>query len=143
MLTVLIVKLVRLMDLHYTYTRLNVEDFQACKAFYQNVLGLSIKFEDDRDEYVEFDTGSVQITLFNRQKVTQFITRDAALSYDPYSARVVLSFLVSDLKTAIAQLQTQGVKFLNPPTNYPGRGFTSACFRDPDGNLIELAQIQS
>lgn len=131
------------MDLQYTYTRLNVEDFQACKAFYRDILGLAIKFEDDTDEYVEFDTGSVLLTLFNRQKVAQFISRDDALSYEPHSARVVLSFEVKDLKTAISQLQTQSVKFLNPPTNYPGRGFISSCFRDPDGNLIELAQIQS
>ena len=129
------------MNFRYIYTRLNVENFQACKAFYRDVLGLAIKFEDDMDEYVEFDTGSILISLFNRKKLTEFMTRDDALSYDRHSARVVLSFQVSNLDDAIAYLQTHSVEMLNPPTSYPDRGFISTCFRDPDGNLIELEQM--
>ena len=129
------------MNFQYIYTRLNVENFQACKAFYRDVLGLSIKFEDDMDEYVEFDTGSICITLFNRKKLAEFITKDESLSYDAHSARVVLSFQVGDVEEAIAYLQTLGVDILNPSTNYPDRGFISTCFRDPDGNLIELEQV--
>ena len=129
------------MNFQYIYTRLNVENFPACKAFYRDVLGLSIKFEDDRDEYVEFDTGSICITLFNRKKLTEFITKDKSLTYDTHSARVVLSFQVGNVEEAIAYLQTHGVEILNPSTNYPDRGFISTCFRDPDGNLIELEQV--
>ena len=129
------------MQFQYTYTRLNVENFPACKAFYRDVLGLSIKFEDDMDEYVEFDAGSVRITLFDREKLPEFITRDSDLNYDPHSARVVLSFQVSNIEAAIAHLQTHHVELLNPPTDYSDRGFISTCFRDPDGNLIELEQV--
>lgn len=129
------------MQLKYTYTRLNVENFQACKAFYRDALGLSIKFEDDMDEYVEFDTGSTPITLFNREKLADFITRDGALNYDAHSARVVLTFQVEDLEAAIAHLKTFQVELLNPPTGYPDRGFVSTCFRDPDGNLVEMEQL--
>ena len=129
------------MNLEYMYTRLNVKNFQVCKAFYQNVLGLSTKFEDDMDEYVEFDTGSVLITLFNREKLPDFIGREEELDYDPQSAKVVLSFKVQNLKAAIAHLKSHGVEMLNPPTDYPDRGFISTCFRDPDGNLIELEQM--
>ncbi|MGB7414184.1 MAG: VOC family protein, partial [Thermosynechococcaceae cyanobacterium] len=67
------------MDFRYTYTRLNVENFQACKAFYRDVMGLSIKFEDDMDEYVEFDANSIRITLFNRKKLTDFIPTSESL----------------------------------------------------------------
>ena len=129
------------MRFQYIYTRLNVENFQDCKAFYRDVLGLSIKFEDDRDEYVEFDTGAICITLFNRKKLDEFITKDRYLTYDTHSARVVLSFQVGNVEEAIAHLQTHGVEILNPSTNYPDRGFISTCFRDPDGNLIELEQV--
>lgn len=129
------------MHFRYIYTRLNVENFQACKAFYRDVMGLSIKFEDDMDEYVEFDTDSVRITLFNRQKLGDFIPKSESLSYDDHSAQIVLSFQVSSLEDAIAHLQSHDIELLAPPTNYPDRGFLSTCFRDPDGNLIELEQV--
>ena len=129
------------MQLEYIYTRLNVENYLDCKAFYRDVLGLPIKFEDDMDEYVEFDTGSTRITLFNRNKLSDFITRESSLNYDAHSARVVLSFKVSDVRDAVRYLQNLQIEILNPPTGYPDRGIISACFRDPDGNLIELEQM--
>ncbi|WP_017324559.1 VOC family protein [Synechococcus sp. PCC 7336] len=129
------------MHFQYIYTRLNVENFQTCKAFYRDVLKLSIKFEDDMDEYVEFDAGSIRITLFNRKKLAGFITRDDSLNYDTHSARVVLSFQVGNMEEAIAYLRARDIAILNPPTSYPDRGFISTCFRDPDGNLIELEQM--
>ncbi len=129
------------MNLQYTYTRLNVEDFVACKNFYRDVLGLKIKFEDDTDEYVEFDAGSVSITIFNRAKLSEFVTSAETIEYNAHSGRVVLSFSVRNMDEAIAHLKQHGVELLNPPTGYPGRGFISTCFRDPDGNLIELEQM--
>ena len=129
------------MQFRYIYTRLNVENFQACKAFYRDVLGLGIKFEDDQDEYVEFDTGSTRISLFNREKLTDFIPATEDLSYDTHSAQTVLSFQVRDMEEAVGYLKGHGVTLLNPQTNYPDRGFISTCFRDPDGNLIELEQM--
>lgn len=129
------------MDFRYTYTRLNVENFQACKSFYQEVMGLNIKFEDDMDEYVEFDANAIRLTLFNRKKLTDFIPTSEPLSYDPHNAQVVLSFQVQNLDDAIAYLKSHGVEILAPATNYPDRGFLSTCFRDPDGNLIELEQM--
>lgn len=129
------------MELQYVYTRLNVENFQACKAFYRDILGLAIALEDDMDEYVEFATGAVRITLFNRAKVSDFIPRSEPKSYDPTSARVVLAFQVKDLEAAVSELRKRSVEIINAPTNYPDRGFMSACFRDPDGNLIGLEQI--
>lgn len=131
------------MDFEYFYTRLNVENFPACKAFYHEALGLRIEFENELDEYVEFATGAVRISLFNRQKMDDFVPREeyAALAYHPRSARVVLSFKVTNLDEAIAHLKKHDVEILNPPTDYPDLGFIGACFRDPDGNLIELEQV--
>lgn len=129
------------MHFKYIYTRLNVKNFEACKAFYRDILGLKIKFEDDMDEYVEFDTGSAHITLFNREKLGEFISADEPLNFDAQSGRVVLSFQVNNLEEVVAYLKGHNIELLNTPTNYADRGFISTCFRDPDGNLIELEEM--
>ncbi|MGB3402836.1 MAG: VOC family protein [Microcoleaceae cyanobacterium] len=130
------------MNFRYVYTRLNVENFKECKTFYQDVLGFNIKFEDEQDEYVELDTGHILITLFNREKLGEFIAEQDSLTYDKNSARIVLAFQVPNLEEATTYLQSKGIEMLNVPTNYPDRGFISTCFRDPDGNLIELEEMR-
>ncbi|MGF1535819.1 MAG: VOC family protein [Elainellaceae cyanobacterium] len=129
------------MEFKYTYTRLNVDNFEVCKAFYRDVLGLTICFEDAMDEYVEFDTGSTKISLINREKLPQFVGRDEPLKFAAIDTSVALTFVVNDLHGAIQYLTSKGVRMANEPTDFPDRGFISACFHDPDGNLVELEQM--
>lgn len=128
------------MQFTYTYTRLNVANFEVCKAFYRDVLGLAVRFEDGTDDYVEFDSGSTKISLINREKLPEFVGRDEPLNYAPNDASVALTFMVSNLDEAVAHLTSKGVAMANQPSNFPDRGFVSVCFHDPDGNLIELEQ---
>ena len=51
------------MNLKYVYTRLNVQDYVACKLFYQNVLGFKVSSANDAEEYAELDAGETKITL--------------------------------------------------------------------------------
>ena len=129
------------MKLKYKYTRLNVSNYEACKHFYQDVLGFKISFVDDNDEYAEFDTGETKITIFNRQGLSEFVGKDQQMSYDENYAGVVLTFMVDNLEEILEKLKAKGVSLINPPWNFSDRGFISTCFRDPDGNLIELEQI--
>ena len=131
------------MKFEYTYTRLNVANYRACKEFYQDVLGFEVVFADDKDEYTELATGQTKITIFNRQQLGTFVNSSEPVSYDPDYAGVVLSFKVSCLDDAIAHLKNKGVKMVKEPMNYPRWGFISAFFRDPDGNLIELEELNS
>ena len=131
------------MKFDYTYTRLNVADYQACKEFYSNVLGFEVVFADDKDEYAELSTGKTVITIFNRQNLGDFIGADEIVDYAPNYAGVVLSFQVFCLDEAISHLKAKGVKMVNEPLSFPMRGFITACFRDPDGNLIELQELSS
>lgn len=129
------------MTLKYKYTRLNVSNYEACKTFYQDVLGFNISFVDDNDQYAELDTGETKITIFNRRNLSEFVGSDRQMSYDENYAGVVLTFMVDNLEEMLKKLKSKGVELVNPPWNFPDRGFISACFRDPDGNLIELEEI--
>lgn len=129
------------MDFKYTYTRLNVANFDVCKTFYRDVLGLPVLFEDDMDEYIEFDTGSVKISLINRDKLPEYVGRGELLTYAPDDASTALTFVVNDIEAATAYLTSKGVRMVNQPANFPDRGFVSVCFHDPDGNLVELEQV--
>jgi catechol 2,3-dioxygenase-like lactoylglutathione lyase family enzyme len=135
------------MKLNYVYTHLNVENYLACKQFYQDVLGLKVSSSDDTEEYTEFDTGATKITLLNRTRLKDYVDSIETVTYNPQDAKIVLTFAVPNLDEAIAHLKSKGVEIVSNPWQHPqdglAGGFISACFRDPDGNLIELAQILS
>lgn len=129
------------MEFQYTYTRLNVSNFQACLQFYRDVLGFKVSYGAGED-YAELNTGNIQITLLRQQMLQEVMgSSDAAL--DGQSDRIALSFKVRDLDEAIQYLKSQGVQLINHPWAFPDWGFVSIFFRDPDGNLLEIQQLLS
>ena len=135
------------MNLKYICTRLNVENYADCKLFYQNILGFKVSLADDAEEYAELDAGATNITILNRARLKDYIDSIEAATYDRRDAKMILTFAVPDLDDAISQLKAKGVPMFSSPWQYPAEGLSggliSACFRDPDGNLIELEQILS
>lgn len=90
------------MKFDYCYTRLNVADYQACKQFYHEILGFEIIYVEDAEEYVESGTGQTLITIFNRQKLGDFVGYSETINYNSSNdAGVVLSFRVPNLDEAI------------------------------------------
>ena len=135
------------MNLKYICTRLNVENYLACKLFYQNVLGFKVFLDDDAEEYTELDTGATKITIVNRSRLKDYIDSIESATYDRRNAKTILTFAVPDLDETIAQLKANGVSVFSSPWQHPAEGlaggFLTACVRDPDGNIIELEQILS
>jgi catechol 2,3-dioxygenase-like lactoylglutathione lyase family enzyme len=135
------------MNLKYIYTRLNVQNYPACKLFYQDVLGFKVSLADDDEEYAELDAGATKITILNRSRLKDYIDSIETATYDRHDAKIVLTFAVPDLDEAIAQLKAKGIPIFSSPWQHPEEGlaggFITACIRDPDGNLIELEQILS
>jgi catechol 2,3-dioxygenase-like lactoylglutathione lyase family enzyme len=136
------------MKLRYNYTRLNVENYAACKQFYQEVLGFEVGYANDASEYAELATGDTKITILNRDRLREFIGTKESIAYEPHEAKIVLTFTVNDLDEALARLKQHGIPLVNNPWQRMEDGLMqggsiTTCFRDPDGNLIELEQILS
>ena len=109
-------------------------DAARAKAFYRDTLGLTLLSEDDFA--VVFDANGTKI------RVTP--VRDIAIA-----GYTVLGWEVGDIDAAVAVLTGKGVVFERFPGlrqsdngvwDAPG-GARVAWFKDPDGNLLSLAQM--
>lgn len=113
--------LLRVWDVTFT-----VSDLERAANFYESVLGLQKKYQFST--YVGFDCGGVEIGL---------VPGDVA--GDRVGAPVV-DFLVQDVDEACRTLRERGVSFVKEPRDTPWGG-RIARFTDPDGNLLQLVQI--
>ena len=113
---------------------LTVASIDASLDFYERVLGMTRESFGDGRRAVAF--GSQKINL--HQAGREFEPK--SLSPTPGSGD--LCFVVSDLEAAIGQLRRCHVEIEEGPVKRTGaRGsMMSVYIRDPDANLIELAQ---
>ena len=128
------------MKFQYSYTRLYVQDCQACYRFYHDILGLEATFTSDIDTYVELTNGQVKLSLLNQNKIKEYLGTKTNFIFDQKSDRIALSFQVKDIEQACQYLKEKGVEIISPPWNILDWGIKLAMIRDPEGNLIELSQ---
>lgn len=104
-----------------------VSDLKKATRFYETTLGLEKKYEFA--SYVGFECGGVEIGLIPKPK-----------EQSSDSSSPTVEFLVDDVDRACADLKGKGVKFINElhDETWGGR---QASFKDPDGNILEVTQI--
>lgn len=129
------------MRFQFTHARLYVEDWQTCREFYEDILGLKEAFKSDIDHYVELTDGSVKISLLNRPELRRRFGRQSDLAFSQRHDSIALSFQVEDVEAAQAYLKSKGVEIVSPTWNFADWGIKAVLVRDPDGNLIELTQL--
>lgn len=118
---------------------LEVADLDRSVALYAGVLGLDLHVDD----HVGAGHGADDRWIGGRHAATSW-TDGAFLHFALYeakdapTARAQLAFRVEDLSAAHAAMTAAGVPVLHPPRAEPWG--TSARYRDPDGNTIELTQ---
>lgn len=112
----------RIWDITFT-----VVDLKRAVHFYEGVLGLSKKYHYENN-YAGFDCGGVEIGLVPG---TPSVEQEGAPCVD---------FLVDDVDKAYQMLKERGVSFNKKPHDTPWGG-RIAQFADPDGNLLQLVQI--
>ena len=113
---------------------LTVRDIEATLAFYQTALGMDVETFGEGRTTLKF--GSQKINLHQYGK--EFEPR--AESPTPGSGD--LCFITkTPLDEAIKHIQNQGVKIIEGPVDRTGAqgAIVSFYFRDPDSNLIEVA----
>ncbi|MEM3874630.1 MAG: VOC family protein [Candidatus Bathyarchaeia archaeon] len=104
-----------------------VSDLKKAAQFYEEILGLEKKYE--YSSYVGFECGGVEIGLIPKLK------KGERASLSPS-----VEFLVDDVEKFYKELKSKGVKFVKELHEEPWGG-KQATFTDPDGNILEIVQI--
>ena len=112
------------------------EDVEATKAFYQQVFGKNVFFEDANSAVFKF--GDTLINLLKVSEAPELIAPAKVASLEA-GARAVFTIQVDDVDAMCEQLTARGVKLLNGPVDRPW-GIRTASFRDPSGHIWELAK---
>jgi catechol 2,3-dioxygenase-like lactoylglutathione lyase family enzyme len=120
-------------------TSLYVEDLDRAAAFYEGVLGLSRLTADQR--FRAYDVGGLSVLLIFRRGATLETVHMPGGTIPPHGGEGALhiAFTVGkdELAAWEARLAAHGVAIEGRTTWR--RGGESIYFRDPDGNLLELA----
>ena len=104
------------------------DDLEAQRRFYRDVLGF--REVEAGEDWVQFDLGS--------GRLFEVLARTDAPQYD--SPRFQPGFSVDDIHGAVAELEARGVTRITDIEGGPESGQYWCYFRDPEGNVFELAQ---
>jgi catechol 2,3-dioxygenase-like lactoylglutathione lyase family enzyme len=119
-------------------TALYTRDMAAARAFYGDVLGLAPMFSDDRLTAYAIER---DVLLLFRQGTTEqpVVLSNGTIPGHGGSGGLHVAFAVSseELESWIERLRSRGIAIEGQ--NDWARGGRSIYFRDPDGNLLELA----
>ncbi|NVD72948.1 VOC family protein [Duganella sp. BJB1802] len=121
---------------HVSAISLFVEDVAATKAFYIDVFGAPVVYEDAVSAALKFDT--LIVNLLHTGSAPEIIAPGVVAPREAGS-RFQLSIWVADVDAVCAHLQQRGVTLLAGPVNRPW-GMRTANFVDPAGHSWEVAQ---
>ena len=113
-----------------------VEDLAATRAFYQEVFGLPIHYEDEASAV--FDFGNTLVNLLKVEEATGLIG-PAVVAPPDTGARMQFTITVDDVDATCAEVVARGATLINGPMDRPW-GIRTACFADPAGHIWEIAK---
>ncbi|MGJ7506070.1 VOC family protein [Variovorax sp. GT1P44] len=112
-----------------------VEDLAAAKAFYQEVFGVAVLFEDENSAAMRFE--NLIINLLRAENAREIVA-PGAVAGPGGGSRFQLSVWVADVDAVCEALRSRGVKLLAGPVDRPW-GRRTANFVDPAGHSWEVA----
>ena len=112
------------------------EDLAATKAFYVEVFGLPVFYEDPNSAVFKF--GDTLINLLDVGEAPELI-EPARVATQDAGSRFQFTLAVDDVDAMCAELARRGVTLINGPIDRPW-GIRTACFADPAGHIWEIAK---
>jgi catechol 2,3-dioxygenase-like lactoylglutathione lyase family enzyme len=113
-----------------------VEDPQRSRAFYAEVFGAPVVYEDDDAATFRFENTIVNLL---RSTAAQELVAPADVAAAGAGSQLQLTIWVDDADAVAAELASRGVELLNGPMDREW-GMRTAAFADPDGHVWEIAQ---
>jgi catechol 2,3-dioxygenase-like lactoylglutathione lyase family enzyme len=114
-----------------------VEDLPAATAFYKDVFGLSVVFQDPVS--VVFKLTNLMLNLLELSEARTLMSPSVVATREA-GARVLFTIRVEDANAVCAQLRAHGVELLSGPVDQPW-GRRTATFADPAGHVWEIAEV--
>ncbi|MGX6601389.1 VOC family protein [Micromonosporaceae bacterium Da 78-11] len=116
-----------------------VEDLDAGRAFYENVLGLEVVYADDASAVVRMENLMINVLRVDR---ADMLVEPRPVAAPDAGTRLLFTIAVQDADAVHEELKQHGVTILNGPVDRPW-GRRTVAFADPAGNVWEAAQILS
>ena len=113
-----------------------VDDLERSKAFYREVFGLRLVFEDENSAVFRFANTGINLL---RSEAAGNLIHPGTVARQDAGARLVFTIDVDDVDAVCAELADHGVRLLNGPVNRPW-GRRTASFTDPGGHIWEIAE---
>ena len=118
-----------------------VSDLDRAKIFYQDVLGASLYGEYGGTSIVFNFNDSWLLVVIGGEPTKDKPGVEFSAPDDPDRVSHSFTIRVPDCQQAYEILQARGAEFLTPPVNWGHE--IRAFFRDPDGHLFEISQIEN
>jgi lactoylglutathione lyase len=114
-----------------------VEDLPRATAFYTDVFGLPVVYEDRESAVVQLE--NVKINLLLVSEAAELIA-PVPVAAGGTGSRALFTIGVPDVDAVVAELERRGAHPINGPTDRPW-GRRTAAFADPAGNVWEFAAV--
>jgi len=111
------------------------DDLEATKAFYLEVFGLPVHFEDEASCVFAF--AGTLVNLLRAADASELVA-PAEIGTAENGPRMQFTLAVDDVDGMCDELRRRGVVLLNGPVDRPW-GIRTASFRDPAGFVWEIA----
>lgn len=117
-----------------------VADLDRAKTFYRETLDLPLAFEDDSSAFFQMEGTS--LLLLKIAEAQALLSTEAVAAQRPSGATSQLVSFVDDVDAIHRDLVAKGVQFVREPIDREW-GLRTAHFKDPDGNIWEIAHSLS
>ncbi len=112
-------------------------NFEKCKRFYNETLGLEVKETDEG--FISFKLDDQQeLALMTLDVAAQMTNEKTIKEKEKGGTNTLLATFVENTDKTYKELKSKGVEFIQPPKTQPW-GQRTAYFKDPDGNLWEIS----